>query len=65
MEDNHFGTDEFMALCEAVGARPMLTVNFGTGTIEEAAAWVEYCNGSTDTRWGAERAKNGHPFVFG
>ncbi|HUT56041.1 MAG TPA: alpha-L-arabinofuranosidase C-terminal domain-containing protein [bacterium] len=60
-EDNHFGTDEFMALCQAVGAGPMLTVNVGSGTAAEAADWVEYCNGPVDTRWGAERAKNGHP----
>jgi alpha-N-arabinofuranosidase len=61
-EDNHFGTDEFMALCAAVGASPMLTVNVGSGTAEEAADWVEY--GSTDTKWGAERAKNGHPAPY-
>ena len=61
LEDNHFGTDEFMALCEEVGAGAMITINFGSGTPEEAAAWVEYCNGSTQTKWGAERAKNGHP----
>jgi alpha-L-arabinofuranosidase len=29
------------------------------------AAWVEYCNGAADTKWGAERAKNGHPEPFG
>ncbi len=63
-EDNHFGTDEFMALCEAVGASPMLTVNVGSGSAAEAADWVEYVNGAADTRWGAERAKNGHPAPY-
>ncbi len=61
LEDNHFGTDEFLGLCEAVGAEPMITVNVGSGTPAEAADWVQYTNGNKDTRWGAERAKNGHP----
>lgn len=64
-ENNRFGTDEFMALCKEVGARPMLTINLGSGTPEEAAAWVEYCNGPADSKWGAERAKNGHPEPYG
>ncbi len=64
-EDNRFGTDEFLELCEAVGAEPMLTANVGSGTPEEAAQWVEYVNSSTKTRWGAERAKNGHPAPYG
>ncbi|HOH28403.1 MAG TPA: hypothetical protein PLC40_01905 [Candidatus Hydrogenedentes bacterium] len=54
-----------MALCKEVGAGPMLTVNLGSGTPEEAAAWVEYCNRPADTKWGAERAKNGHPVPYG
>jgi len=39
LEDNHFGTDEFMALCKEVGDGPMLTIHLGSGTPEEAAAW--------------------------
>lgn len=61
LEDNHFGTDEFLALCKEIGAGPMLTINLGSGTPEEAAAWVEYCNGPADSKWGTEWAKNGHP----
>ncbi len=64
-ENNHFGTDEFLQLCAAVGAAPMLTVNVGSGTPAEAAAWVEYTNGSSSARWGSERAKNGHPEPYG
>lgn len=59
--DNGFGTDEFIRFCENVGCIPMICVNFGSGTPEEAAAWVEYCNGSTDTVYGKMRADNGHP----
>jgi alpha-L-arabinofuranosidase len=60
-EDNHFGTDEFMTFCKEVGAKAMMTTNVGSGTAQEAADWVEYCNGPADSKWGAERAKNGHP----
>jgi len=60
-EPNHVGTDEFMAYCSAVGCEPFLCVNAGDGTPDEAAAWVEYCNGGPDTRYGRLRAQNGHP----
>ncbi len=61
IEYNTFGTDEFMRFCELIGTAPMICVNIGNGTPEEAAAWVEYCNGSTATPMGALRAANGHP----
>jgi len=59
--DNHeIGTDEFIALCREVGAEPFLTINFTWNTPEENAAWVEYCNGGTDTPYGKLRAERGH-----
>ncbi|MGQ9473041.1 MAG: hypothetical protein ACUVRN_03210 [Candidatus Caldatribacteriaceae bacterium] len=60
-EPNDFGTDEFIEFCRFVEVEPYLCVNIGTGTPEEAAAWVEYCNGDCSTRYGALRAENGHP----
>src|SRR5229473_2085848 len=39
---NQFGTNEFMAWCKAVGTEPLMGLNLGTGTPEEAAALVEY-----------------------
>lgn len=60
-EYNHVGTDEHLAFCKAVGAEPLICVNAGDGTPEEAAAWVQYCNGGPETKWGALRARNGHP----
>ena len=57
--ENQFGTDEFLHFCEAIGAEPYLNINYSTGTLEEGANWVEYCNGSVDTEFGALRAKNG------
>ena len=60
-ETNRFGTDEFMAWCEEVGTEPVLCFNMGTGTMEEALAWVEYCNGTGNTYWANKRRENGHP----
>jgi alpha-N-arabinofuranosidase len=42
MEDNRFGTDEFMELCRSVGAEPSLTASLGTDDPEEASSWVAY-----------------------
>ncbi len=60
-ENNFFGTDEFIAFCRAVGCEPMICVNAGSGTPEEAAEWIEYCNGGPETPMGKLRAANGHP----
>jgi alpha-N-arabinofuranosidase len=65
LEYNLFGTDEFVALCRAIGCQAMICVNAGDGAPGEAAAWVEYCNGSKDTRMGRLRAENGHPEPYG
>ena len=65
LEPNHVGTDEFMAFCRAVGCEPMICVNAGNGRPQEAADWVEYCNGDRDTHNGKLRAENGHPEPYG
>jgi alpha-L-arabinofuranosidase len=66
-EPGDIGTDEFIAFSRRVGAEPSITVNVeGRGaTAEEAAAWVEYCNGPATSRYGAMRAANGHPEPYG
>ena len=46
-ESNHFGTDEYLALCAAMECEPFITANMGNGTIEEACRWVEYCRHGT------------------
>lgn len=61
VEPNLFGTDEFIAFCRAVGCEPMICVNAGDGSPEEAARWIEYCNGPATSPMGAKRAANGHP----
>jgi alpha-L-arabinofuranosidase len=62
-EPSDFGTDEYLQFCRNLGATPTLVVNVdGRGaTAQEAAAWVEYVNGPADSRYGALRARNGHP----
>jgi alpha-N-arabinofuranosidase len=66
-EPSDFGTDEFVTFARALGAEPSITVNVeGRGaSVEEAAAWVEYCNGPATSKHGAMRAANGHPTPFG
>ncbi|HKV45690.1 MAG TPA: alpha-L-arabinofuranosidase C-terminal domain-containing protein [bacterium] len=59
-ESNRFGTDEFIEYCRALGAEPFIVVNMGSGSMDEAQAWVEYCNGSGDTSWANLRRKHGH-----
>jgi len=59
-ESNRFGTNEFMEYCRLLGVEPYLCVNMGTGTMDEAQAWVEYCNGTGNTYWANLRRKNGH-----
>ncbi|MEE8390823.1 MAG: alpha-L-arabinofuranosidase C-terminal domain-containing protein [Anaerolineae bacterium] len=56
VETNQFGTDEFCKLCRKMRWEPMMAVNLGTGTAEEARNWVEYCNGPTGTEYGDMRA---------
>ena len=60
-ESNRFGTDEFIEYCRALGAEPYICVNMGSGTMDEAQAWVEYCNGTGNTHWANLRRANGHP----
>ncbi len=60
-----FGTDEFVQYCRNTGMDPQITVNFGSGTPEEAADWVEYMNGDISTPFGQMRADNGHTDPYG
>jgi alpha-L-arabinofuranosidase len=59
LESNRFGTDEFLAYAERIGAEPYIAINLGLGTIDEARHWVEYTNESRNTYWADERRKNG------
>lgn len=61
MESNQMGTDEYVEFCKLVGAENFICINAGTGTIEDAAHWVEYCNAPAGTRYADLRVKYGHP----
>jgi alpha-L-arabinofuranosidase len=64
-EPNSFGTDEFIRFCRLAEAEPYLSINVGTGTVQEALNWLEYCNSDKDTEYTRLRAANGHPAPYG
>ena len=64
-ETNEFGTNEFLRLCAAVGCEPYLCVNVGSGTVEEAVNWMEYCNSAQDSRYANLRRTHGHREPYG
>ena len=60
VETNSFGTDEFMDFLSQIGSEAYLSINVGSGTPAEAAAWLAYMTAATATSAGQERAANGH-----
>lgn len=58
-EDNSFGTHEFLEFCELIGTEPYLSINVGTGTVQEATEWVEYVTSSNESPMTDLRKKNG------
>ncbi len=59
IEDNSFGTHEFLNLCEMLGCEPYISGNVGSGTVEELAKWVEYMTSDGDSPMANLRRKNG------
>jgi alpha-N-arabinofuranosidase len=59
VEDNSFGTHEFIELCRQIGAEPYLAGNVGSGSPHEMRDWVEYCNYPGGSDLSQERAANG------
>lgn len=67
------GYDEYLQLCEDLGAAPLFVVNVGLGhgftfsldeteaLVQDALDAIEYANGDATTEWGAKRIANGHP----
>lgn len=60
LEPNTFGTNEFVEYARAIGTEPYFAVNMGTGTIEEAQWWVEYCNIKEGPYYAELRKKHGY-----
>ena len=61
VEDNSFGTHEFMELCEQIGCEPYICGNVGSGTVEEMSDWIEYLTFDGSSPMSELRAENGHP----
>lgn len=59
VEDNSFGTHEFLNLCELLDCEPYISGNVGSGTVEELAKWVEYMTSDGDSPMANLRRKNG------
>ena len=64
VEDNSFGTHEFMELCRQIGCEPYVNANVGSGTVREMAEWVEYMNSTGDSTVVQKRWANGHKEPF-
>jgi alpha-N-arabinofuranosidase len=72
---NSFGVDEFVAMCQRIGAEPLIVVNIGTQVwngdvdpeefLQDVRDWIEYCNGPATSKWGQVRAANGHAEPYG
>ena len=59
IEDNRFGTHEFLEYVSQLGAEPYICANFGTGSWDDAQQWVEYVNFAGDTATTRLRKQNG------
>ena len=65
VEDNSFGTHEFLELCNQLGCEPYINANVGSGTIREMAEWVEYLNSAGDSTVVKKRWANGRKDPWG
>lgn len=59
VEDNSFGTHEFMDLCEQLNCEPVICGNIGSGTVNEMSEWVEYLTSDAVSPMTELRKKNG------
>jgi alpha-N-arabinofuranosidase len=59
VEDNSFGTHEFLDLCALLDCEPYICGNVGSGTVQELSQWVEYCNFGGISPMADLRKKNG------
>jgi len=64
IETNQMGTDEYVKFCNLIGADNFLCINAGTGTLDDARNWVEYCNGEKGTYYADLRVQYGNEKPF-
>ncbi|MFW5686183.1 MAG: alpha-N-arabinofuranosidase, partial [Spirochaetota bacterium] len=65
VEDNRFGTHEFMDFCRQIGAEPYICGNVGSGTVQEMQEWIEYVNSADSSPMADWRRENGQDAPFG
>jgi alpha-N-arabinofuranosidase len=65
IEKNQMGTDEYVKLTSLIGAESFVCVNGGTGTLQEATNWLEYCNYEKGTYYSDLRRNNGNEKPYG
>jgi len=77
MSPNGLGFHEYLQMCDDLGAAPLFVINCGMSHgapipmenmgefVQDALDAIEYANGPADSKWGALRAKAGHPKPFG
>jgi alpha-N-arabinofuranosidase len=59
VENNHFGTNEFLNMCEMLGIEPYICLNIGSGTVQEAQQWIEYMTSDAKSPMADLRRANG------
>lgn len=59
VEDNRFGTHEFLDFCDQIGAAPYISGNVGSGSVDELAEWIEYMTATTNSAVSDLRRRNG------
>ncbi|MDD4646581.1 MAG: alpha-L-arabinofuranosidase C-terminal domain-containing protein [Bacteroidales bacterium] len=59
VENNTFGTHEFLNLCEMLGCEPYISANVGSGSVVEMTQWIEYMNSDKDVPMANLRRQNG------
>lgn len=59
VEDNSFGTHEFLDLCEQLGTEPFISANVGSGTVDEMSKWIEYVTFDGESPMANLRRENG------
>jgi alpha-L-arabinofuranosidase len=64
VETNQMGTDEYVKLCRLIGAENFICINAGTGTLDQARHWIEYCNIEKGTYYSDLRRKYGNEAPF-
>src|SRR5690349_15753374 len=59
VENNHFGTHEFLDLCEILNIEPYVCLNVGSGSVQEQMEWVEYMTSPANSPMANLRRANG------